>query len=382
MAYQNGSLAAKSCWRLIRCGYVPGVVVNYIHPDDYTFDRSGRSPGSPSIVKLEGGVLLASHGIFWGNGGQNLSHVFRSDDGGISWRFVSEVSPCFWGKLFTHGGKLYMLGMSHEYGALNLFESSDEGQSWSAPAEILPEGNRDVGGPHKAPMPALEHHGRLWTGIDFGSWSLGGHASGAVSIDVNGNLMDPKEWSCTGFIKQDATWKDAPIGNARGTLEGNLVAGKDGEVYNILRYQHDACEPKYGKAVMLHIDQEHPDALPKFERFLDFPGNLTKFAIYYDERTDCYYSLVNRVTGGNMSQRNILSLMYSENLLDWHLKRDILNYEDRNFPEDSTKVGFQYVDFVFDGEDIVFAGRIALNNAYNFHNANHLTVQRIRNYAL
>lgn len=83
-----------------------------------------------------------------------------------------------------------------------------------------------------------------------------------------------------------------------------------------------------------------------------------------------------------MSQRNILSLMYSENLLDWHLKRDILNYEDRNFPEDSTKVGFQYVDFVFDGEDIVFAGRIALNNAYNFHNANHLTVQRIRNYAL
>jgi len=46
-------------------------------------------------------------------------------------------------------------------------------------------------------------------------------------------------------------------------------------------------------------------------------------------------------------------------------------------------VGFQYVDWIFDGDDILFLSRTAINNAHNFHNANHLTyhkIERFRDY--
>ncbi|MEG2088121.1 MAG: hypothetical protein RR022_07945, partial [Angelakisella sp.] len=95
-----------------------------------------------------------------------------------------------------------------------------------------------------------------------------------------------------------------------------------------------------------------------------------------------YYALVNNITGSNMKQRNVLSLISSLDMLHWTLQRGILNYEDNNYWEDSTQVGFQYVDFTFDGEDIVLVSRSAINGAYNYHNANHVTVHRIRQYRL
>lgn len=381
-AFFHGTETACSGWRLVRCGPVPGKAVNYIHPEDYTYDSSGRSPASPSIARLEGGALVASHDVFWQGGGQNLTFVFRSDDGGESWRFLSELSPCFWGKLFSHRGKLYMLGTSTEYGALSLFCSSDEGKSWSAPSILLPAGDSETGGPHKAPVPVVEHRGRLWTGIDYGCWKAGGHASGAISAPAGSDLMDPSSWTCTGFVRQDGSWAGAPAGRARGTLEGSVAAGRDGNLYSILRYQHDSCVPAYGKAVLLRLDAGHPDRAPDFCRFIDFPGSLSKFAVRFDPRTGLYYALVNRVTGPNLRQRNILSLTASPDLIRWELRRDILNYEDCGCPEGAEKTAFQYPDFLFDGDDILCVCRTALHNAWNYHNANHLTFHRIRNYAL
>lgn len=159
--------------RLFRPGHVPGTVVNYIHPEDDTYGFSGRSPASPSIVPLASGDLLASHDIFWGGAGQNTTVLFRSRDGDLTWSFLNFLYPCFWGKLFLHRGRLYMLATSTEYGALLIGRSDDGGETWSAPSGLMPAGNHDTGGPHKAPMPVIEHKGRLWTGIDYGSWFLG-----------------------------------------------------------------------------------------------------------------------------------------------------------------------------------------------------------------
>ena len=77
----------------------------------------------------------------------------------------------------------------------------------------------------------------------------------------------------------------------------------------------------------------------------------------------------------------LLRLSVSDDLKHWSTVRDILNYEDNCFAEDSTKVGFQYPSFIFDDSDILAAVRTALNGAENFHNANHITFHRIRNYA-
>ncbi len=375
---------ASSNYRIVRCGFVPGRVINYIHPEDYTFNTSGRSPASPSIIRAADGNLYASHDIYWGDHGQNLTHVFKSENDGDTWKFVSSIYPSFWTKLFEHKGKLYALGTSCEYGDLNLFESSDAAKTWSEPVKILGGKGKEEGGAHKAPMPVIISNGRFWTGIDYGSWSLPEkHGSGAVSCAVDVDIMNGENWKCTGFIRQDETWVGAPtpVENARGTLEGNMVVGRDGEVYNFLRYQNEHCTPNYAKAVMIKMDKDDPEKLPTFHKFIDFRGNLTKFDIVYDDRTDKYYSLVNDVTQKeNCKQRNNLSLMVSDDLNSWRLLRGILNYEDNCFTETSAKVGFQYVAFIFDGEDILAASRTALNDAYNFHNANYLTFHRIKDY--
>lgn len=107
---------------------------------------------------------------------------------------------------------------------------------------------------------------------------------------------------------------------------------------------------------------------------------MSKFTVRFDEVSKKYYALVNRVTTKNVSQRNILTLTSSTDLLHWKIERDLLNYEDNRWPEDDTKVGFQYPDWIFDGDDISAVSRTAINGAYNYHNANHLTFHRFRNF--
>ncbi|MDD4518458.1 MAG: sialidase family protein [Limnochordia bacterium] len=371
----------ESATRLFRVGPVPGVVVNYIHPEDYTYNFSGRSTASPSIVKLPTGKLIASHDVFWGNHGQNLTLVFESSDQGNTWGFLSEISPCFWGKLFLHRSALYMLSTSTEYGALLIRRSDDQGKTWSEPTEILPAGDRESGGPHKAPVPVIEHHGRLFSAVELGSWSLGGHDAGVVSAPVDADLLDPKSWTVTPFLPYDPTWPGAiRNGENPSMLEGNVVVTPDGELVNILRYHTRGGQPDYGKAIMLDIDKERPWLPLKFRQVIDFEGNMSKFTILYDEQSKKYWSLVNRVTTENVNQRNVLTLVSSTNLVNWNIEADVLNYEDNGWPEDLTKVGFQYVDWLIDHDDILLLSRTAINGAWNFHNANHITFHRIENF--
>ncbi|MGI6706534.1 MAG: sialidase family protein [Clostridia bacterium] len=377
---RDGREIARSPVRFFRTGFVPGTVINYIHPDDYTYEPSGRSPASPSLVRLPGGELLASHDIYWGEEAQNLSKVFISRDEGKSWSYLSDVYPCFWGKLFVHRGVLYMLGTSTEYGALLLFSSKDGGESWSSPIEILSGGSREKGGPHKAPMPILESYGRLWTAIDYGSWSIGGHASGVASVPVDVDLMDPMNWTVSPFLPYDSRWPGTIQGGSPGLLEGNVVMTPEGDLVNFLRYHTIHGSPDYGKAIYLYIDKDKPSAPLRFGKVVDFPGSMSKFTIRFDPESRKYYALVNRVTTANVSQRNILTLIASPDLENWEIRRDLINFQDIGWPEDDTKVGFQYVDWMFDGEDILAVSRTAINNAFNFHNANHLTFHRFRNF--
>ena len=374
----SGRLVSTSPVRLFRCGEVPGVVVNYIHPDDYTWAFSGRSPASPSIVMLPGGAILVSHDVFWGGAGQNLTMIFRSDDGGASFSFVTAVFPCFWGSLFLHRGALYLLGMNAEYGACLIGRSDDEGRTWSVPTPLLGGGHRDTGGPHRAPMPIVAHEGRLWTVIDHGSWSTGGHATGVLSCPADADLLDAAAWTMSACLPYDPAWPGAVIGGTTpGFLEGNVVVSPEGRLLVIPRYQTQGARPSHGLVPLLSLDPGRPAAAPRFERFVGFLGNASKFTIRRHPTTGRYLSLVNRVTGANDSQRNVLSLVSSRDLITWRLVKDVLNYEENGWPEDSTQVGFQYVDWVFDRKDILAVSRTAINGAYNYHNANHITFHRI-----
>ena len=86
---------SRSRIRLFRTGEAVGTVVNYLHPDDEAYAFSGRYLCSPCIVRHPDGHLLASMDLFAGDAPQNLSMIFRSDDDGATWHWLTDLFPCF-----------------------------------------------------------------------------------------------------------------------------------------------------------------------------------------------------------------------------------------------------------------------------------------------
>lgn len=380
-AIYEGREVARSRTRLFRTGPVPGTVVAYLHPQDFTFESSGRFTCSPSLVRLPNGRLLVSHDIYESRGGQNITHIYASDDDGNLWFFLSELTPCFWGTLFLHKEVLYILCTSTEYGNLQIYRSKDLGRTFEGPFVILKgEGRWDKPGPHKAPVPIVYHKGRIWTAIEYGCWKEGYHDTGVISIAEDADLCDPNNWILSPFVSYNPKWPGVIKGGNPSFLEGNLVVTPEGKLVNILRYQTIGGDPEYGKAIVMRVDDEHPNAPQTFEACIDFPGNLSKFAIRRDEKTGLYLALLNRARKPWYKQRNILSLAISKDLMEWKVVTDLINYEDKDWPEGAFHVGFQYPDFFIENDNLYYVCRTALNGANNYHDANYITFHKMENF--
>ena len=368
----------QSRLRLVRTGAVPGdAIVNYLHPEDLAYAYSGRYLCSPSLLRHPDGYLLASMDLYKTNAPQNLTLIFRSDDDGKSWYYLTELYPCFWGKMFLHKGQLYMLAVSTEYGDLLIGRSDDGGKSWGTPTVLLRgSGRRDEAGVHKNPQLVVAHNGRLWTSLEWGCWQRGGHSVMCASVDENADLLCAENWSFSDPVPYDPDWEGAAVGKSGGCLEGCMTVAPDGTLYNVLRYEIGKCKPSFGKAVVMRPDVIDPEAPMRFEGVIDFPGNHAKFEILYDKRADRYFSIVSYLDATHPKGRNLLSLISSKDLEHWSLVRHIWDYS--HLPE--SQVGFQYVDFIIEGEDILLLSRTSFNGAANFHDANYSVFARLQNF--
>ena len=76
--------------------------------------------------------------------------------------------------------------------------------------------------------------------------------------------------------------------------------------------------------------------------------------------------------------RNTQALFSSPDLIKWEQKKVLLQHPD------AAKHGFQYVDWLFDGKDILFLSRTAyedgVGGAHNNHDANFLSFHRIKRF--
>ena len=366
----------KSLIRLARTGKTVGTVVNYLHPDDEAYSFSGRYLCSPSLVRHPDGFLLASMDLFAGSHPQNLTLIFRSDDDGETWHYVSELMPCFWGKMFIHKGELYMLSCSTEYGDLLIGKSIDGGKTFSSPVCLLRGSNGKNGnsGVHKNPQNILIHGGRLYNTLEWGAWANKEycHAAMVMSCDINDDLMVPENWSFTPPRKFDPGFAPevSHLPNCTMTIEGTLVKDPDGKLLTLMRFGGDRCILAY------KADENDPEAILEYSHCIPFPANLSKFTIKQDSVTKKYYSIASRLHETISTRRNLLSLMASDDLYNWYVVSDLLDYS----KEDPDKIGFQYVDFEFEGDDILYLCRTAMNNAHNYHDANYSTFHRIKNF--
>lgn len=355
---------------------VPGIVISYSPAS------SGQYIGSPGIVELPNGEYIAKHDYFGPNSTEKVravTRVFRSADKGKTWRFLTDVQGLFWSSVFVHKGELYMMGASRQYGDLVIVKSPDRGQSWSEPKDaasgLLAEGRY-----HTAPMPMPAHDGRYWRAFEDGEGpgGWGQHFRAFVmSAPTDADLMKRESWTFTNRLGHQPEYLGGEFG---GWLEGNAVVTPDGGVVDLLRV---SC-PEGGKAAMIHISKDGKTAtFDPAKDFVDLPGGAKKFTVRYDRQSRRYWSLTNLVppkhAGGRPSStRNTLALVSSPDLRNWTVHTILLYHPD---PE---KHGFQYVDWLFDGNDIIAASRTAYDDgvggAHNMHDANFLTFHRFRNF--
>ncbi|MCI1634629.1 hypothetical protein [Bifidobacterium sp.] len=361
--------------RLCRCGDTPGTVVNYLHPQDRTCRFSGRFLASPSIVRLDSGKLLVSMDVFEWHGGQNLTILFESTDNGETWQYVTEIFPCFWGALFSHNGKLYMLAMATEYGDLLLGVSLDEGKTWSAPITLFrASAHCSVGGLHKAPTPVVEKNGVICTAIDYGSWETGGFRQAILSIAVTDDLMVASNWKLSELYSPCAALQQ-DAGIVGGGLEGNVLRSPDGSWYDMLRLQLGQHQKNPAKALLLRVDDDlqklHYGGVVEFNG-----GNNTKFYVVFDAVSQLYWAVGNEIIGDDVNARTILSLSVSEDLRGFRSVHRIVDLSNG----DAAFVAAQYPSFVIENDDLLVVSRTAINGADSFHNSNYITFHRVENF--
>ncbi|MBE5041026.1 sialidase family protein [Ructibacterium gallinarum] len=333
--------------RLFRTGEVPGTVIHYLHPEDRSYYFSGNYLCSPSIVRSPDGSLLASLDYFGRDRPQNLTSLFRSTDDGKSWKYVTDLFPCFWGKLFVHREKLYMLALSTEYGDLLIGCSEDNGETWRPPA-VIARGSCSPyeKGFHRAPCQIITESGRLWTSLEYGSWKQG-FSNAVISIDKDADLCKAENWIISEWVRPT---------NKNCAIEGSLVMDPKGRLLNVLRYQDN-------RALILKADLQHPDKALQLLGEMSFPMAHSKFEILHQTKGG-YISVGNRYP-----MRNVLSVYTSMDLKTWKLDGEIVNASDT----DSSITGFQYPSCLLEGSSMYVAVRTAFNGAHNYHDNNYCT---------
>ncbi len=360
----------RSALRLFRTGFYPDIMVNYLHPEDNVYAFSGHYLCDPTFVRVPSGGLVAAMNLFAGGAAQDLEILFRSDDNGKTWHYLCDLFPAFFGTLFMHRNVLYMLATSTENGSLLIGASYDEGVTWTKPVLLFAGGNSASLGYQRQPMPILNHHGRLITSIDFGSWKPNeGYRIGVLSVSEDADLLESENWTVSDFTAYDPSWPGSPVGGNITILEGSIFVAGDGKLVNLARMQLDkGSVPAYGKACVLEIDENDLEAAPKFHSIIDMPtGANSRTHVLMDPETGKYWAIGNLVTDDDpYSKRSRLALSVSEDGYHWRVAKVLLDYSHLN-PEE---VGFQYTSFIFDGEDILYLTRTSFNGADSFHNAN------------
>ncbi len=363
---------------------VPGVVVAYSPAS------SGKYIGSPSLAILPNGDYVASHDFFGPESNEYvsaISKIYTSKNKGKTWSEIAEIDGAFWSKLFVNQGKLWFLGTDRHNGNTVIRLSEDGGSTWTNPSNsangLLLEGEEY----HCAPTAVLTYNGRIWRGMEsaLGPINKWGKRFGAfmLSAPIDADLLKADSWTSSDILYHDSTLLN---GNFGGWVEGNAVVDKKGQMWDILRVHDPSTLEEKAAFVKISADGKNASFDPK-TGFKDFPGGSKKFTIHYDVPSGLYWTLTNVIPeevkkdneGTNPAKiRNTLALFSSPDLVQWDERKVILQHPD------VAKHGFQYVDWMVKGKDIIFLSRTAYDDgvggARDNHDANFLTFHKIKKF--
>ncbi len=362
-----------------RWNNVPGVVL------DHSPKASGIYLGSPGLAVLPDGTYVAKADEFGPASPKDErggTRIYRSQDRGRTWTRINRINGAFWASIFVHRDDLYLMGTNKAYGDAVVLKSRDGGSTWSTPTDrdhglILTDARY-----HCAPVPVVIHEGRIWRAMEDAMgyprrWGAHFRAF-MMSAPVHADLLKANSWILSTPLPRHADWLDSEFG---GWLEGNAVVAPQGRVVNMLRVDY---RDGGGKAAMIHVNDDGKRSWFDPEKdIIDFPGGCKKFTIRLDAQTQRYWALTNWIApqdaGGNPERtRNTVALIVSPDLRQWDIRCVVLHHPD------VAKHGFQYLDWLFEGDDLIALSRTAFDDgqggADNQHNANFITFHRFENF--
>ena len=344
----------------------------------YQPERSKSYIGSPSLVRLPDGALLASHDYFgqlYTREGENgLTSIYRSEDNGQTWLNITHIINAYWGTMVSLPDAVYHIGVTRDYGDMVVRRSTDGGFTWSIPVDeksgVVLRGT-PVCEPHHYRIETsgteLVHNGRIYKAYDFHpiipgepEWCAAKFETGIMSADISTDLLDASNWTLSNRVRFDAALYGNPdiAQPANGWLEGSPVPAPDGTIRDVIRMHLN----KPNKAGMLTLSDDGRELSFDYkDGIIDFVGDK-----------DC----------NDLSIRNILSLSVSHDLRHWRRVKDVLT-DDTGMETEYSKMltGFQYCAWHFDGDDdIILLSRSAYRGAHTFHDANRLTFHRFENW--
>ncbi|MDB4582477.1 glycoside hydrolase [Draconibacterium sp.] len=358
---------------------VPGIVVDYVPASTNTY------VGSPSICILPNGDYVASHEFFGPASTEweaALTVIFKSSDKGKTWKKISKINGQFWSNLFVHKEILYIMGTWNHDGNFIIRRSLDNGITWSNPDDNK-TGLLFKGQYHTAPMPMVIHNGRLWRAIEhpvsFDESLDTRLCPMVISAPIDADLLNAANWTATNYLPYDSTYLEGKFNN---WLEGNVVITPNGEMVNMLRVATSEKGRELAAVVNITEDGEKVSFDPT-TGFMDFVGGAVKFSVRYDQKSKLYWTISNMVDDeyaymDAAKVRNKLVLKSSSDLKKWNINQVLLYHPEVKYH------GFQYIDWQFDGKDIIFLSRTAYDDefggAHNYHDANYITFHRIINF--
>ena len=383
----------KSLIRLVNACDAPGVVINYIHPEDDYYDFAGNFIGTPNIVKLPSGHYLATHDVF-GKSEYGFSMVFISRDKGATWEHQCDLHPICECKPFVHNGRLYLIGR-FSLEEISISESLDEGKTWCEPSVIL-RGDYYFNVCNKSGFQLSEtdiivHNGRIFMSFEVGAWgqtSGDGFVNSMLSAPADANLFDINNWE---YVPLTKVPQDIVIPGVKYdylvAIEGNPISGPDGELYNMMRIDHILKEN------IARGDFSTPNNMALLYRFKSFDeplefvqtvdvavGLRSMFFVKYDEVTGYYFVLGNECQAGNETdepngtRRCIYTLSASKDLKNWRKLKELIDCS--QYPNYCVS----QPAFVFDGDDLCYMSRTGWGKIENQHNNNLLTFHVEKNF--
>lgn len=342
----------------------PGVII------DRSPDFARVYVGCPSIAVLPRGDYVASHSWFGPGTTNDQTAVLGSKDRGQTWEHLADIKGQWWSTLFLHRDALYIMGVSRRYGDAVIRRSTDAGVTWTAPNDertglLLSDAQY-----HTAPVPVVVHQGRIWRAFEDaeagGGWGRHFRAL-VISAPAEADLLDASSWTASNRLHLNPDWLES---ERPGWLEGNVVVTPEGTLVNLLRVNDDRGDT--AAIATISADGKTISFDPE-DDFIDFPGGRTKFTIRHDPVSKRYWSLANKQRNPT-AYRNVLALTSSADLRHWKVESIILRHED---PEHHA---WQYVDWLFDGPDLIAVSRTAWDGSHNAHDANYFTFHRVKGF--